>query len=490
MQQAKSSYNPLDGIDWGTKVAGDNTIEVYFAPKGTVVDGYYTSEGMNAYEIEQFTRAFKTFESIANLHFVRVYSKAAADFVLGLDADREMGKDDLGYMNPPGTSHEGHAMFNGRAWDRTPGGDLEKGGYSYVTIVHELLHGLGFAHPHDKGGSSSRFPGVTSAFGDYGPAWLNQGVFTIMTYNSGFQKGPVGTSAEKRGFEHFGYEAGPMALDIALLQEKYGANMSYHSGNNTYHLPDANRIGTFYVSIWDTGGNDKIDYAGSRDSTIDLRPATLGYERGGGGYISGAKGIAGGFTIAAGVVIENAKSAGGNDTLIGNGANNRLVAGAGSDKVRGAAGDDEIRGGRGADHLFGGNGDDHVLAGAGADKMKGGSGNDHLVGNAGADTIFGGGGNDRIQGGGGNDTLNGGDGADTFVFSHGTGHDRVEDFSTAEDKLHFDISLFGGRALTARQIAHLAEDTHDGILWSFDDGSSVLLVGQHDLTGLADAILV
>jgi hypothetical protein len=42
------------------------------------------------------------------------------------------------------------------------------GGFDYITLIHELGHGLGLAHPHDNGGYSSVFPGVTSSFGDYG----------------------------------------------------------------------------------------------------------------------------------------------------------------------------------------------------------------------------------------------------------------------------------------------------------------------------------
>ena len=57
----------------------------------------------------------------------------------------------------------------------------------------------------------------------------------------------------------------------------------------------------------------------------------------------------GGFTIAAGVIIENATGGGGNDTLIGNAARNVL---------QGREGDDQINGYFGADRLIGGAGKD------------------------------------------------------------------------------------------------------------------------------------
>ena len=55
------------------------------------------------------------------------------------------------------------------------------------------MHGLGLAHPHDNGGGSLIFPGVTDAFGSYGDYNLNQEIYTIMSYNAGFpeQFGPT-----------------------------------------------------------------------------------------------------------------------------------------------------------------------------------------------------------------------------------------------------------------------------------------------------------
>ena len=60
----------------------------------------------------------------------------------------------------------------------------------------------------------------------------------------------------------------------------------------------------------------------ARPVTIDLRPATLLVGPGGGGFISYVHGIFGGFTIANGVMIENALSGSGNDVVIGNSAAN------------------------------------------------------------------------------------------------------------------------------------------------------------------------
>src|SRR6185295_9598406 len=103
-----------------------------------------------------------------------------------------------------------------------------------------------------------------------------------------------------------------------------------------------------------------IDYSGTRDAHIDLRPATLQYENGGGGWVSYAYGIYGGFTIANGVTIENATGGDGNDVLIGNDAANVL---------QGAGGTDQAIGGKGNDIYFVGQAGDVVteLTGEGSD---------------------------------------------------------------------------------------------------------------------------
>jgi serralysin len=62
---------------------------------------------------------------------------------------------------------------------------------------------------------------VHTSFRDYGVSGLNQGIFSTMSYNTGYQTTPSLSYLR-------GNEAGPMALDIAALQALYGKNKPSH----------------------------------------------------------------------------------------------------------------------------------------------------------------------------------------------------------------------------------------------------------------------
>ncbi|MAM63332.1 M10 family metallopeptidase C-terminal domain-containing protein [Maritimibacter sp. UBA3975] len=500
---------PAEALLWGSQVA-DTDIAVHFAGAGTLVDGI-TSEGWTPYEIDRAMAAFARIEAVTNVTFSRTASASAADFTIGLDTDELEAFRVLGYFSPPGAPGAGTGTMNGAQWDRLPGGDLERGGAGFVVFTHEMLHGLGLAHPHDTGGTSTQMRGVTYAFGDFGSAALNQGLYTTMSYNSGWNAGDVGTYGALSG--DWGYEAGPMALDIAALQALYGANLSTRTGDDTYLLPELNAVGTAWEAIWDASGTDTIAYDGWRDAVIDLRAATLDYGPGGGGHLSAARAIAGGFTIAQGVVIENARTSGGNDLLIGNAADNTLFSGRGNDTAFGGDGADRITAHRGRDQIFGGTGDDWVSGGRGNDTLKGnagddmlmaGRGNDTIHGQAGDDTIMGrkgrdsirggdgddtisaGPGNDMVYGGQGDDTVTLGFGQDTFVFRMGDGQDTLTDFLPARDSLRLDQDLLAGQPLDT--VLATATQQGNALALTFASGESLLFLGITDADRLADAI--
>ena len=447
-----------NAIDWGTAITPvGGVITYYFLGSGEMDPDGDSSFGFSTYEKARFREAFDVYESFLDVTFVEVGSQAAADINL---STYSANSSDLGMMYPPGEGGAlegyGYFNFNGTGWDDAPGGALEQGGFGFVTIVHELGHGFGLAHPHDNGGGSVLFPGVDEEFGDYGSFQLNQGVYTTMTYNDGWQS-KMGDPPSL----NYGHQGMPMAIDIAVLQAKYGANMSYRTGNDTYVVPDSNGKGTFYQAIWDAGGTDEIVYNGGRDVEIDLRAATLLVEPGGGGFVSYAKGIHGGFTIANGVVIENASGGSGNDSLHGNAADNRILGNAGKDDLFGNGGNDFLSGGNGKDFIEGNQGDDVLLGG----KRK--------------DTLEGNNGDDQLDGGKGFDILLGGSGADAFVFSSklkSSKRDKIKDFGEGVDAIWLSQSIFkkiGGTGMLEAKYfknGNEAKDGNDHIIYSKKKG--------------------
>jgi hypothetical protein len=163
-----------------------------------------------------------------------------------------------------------------------------------------------------------------------------------------------------------------MAFDIEAVQSLYGINKVDRHAGNTHYVLGAHK---YFEAIYDQGGvRDVIEYGGRKGVVIDLRAATLSHEKqsfedrpywAGGHpsyvrgdnsglmpgpvYFGGIDNGKGGFTIARGVVIENAKSSSGNDLLVGNSAANLLDAGAGNDTLRSMGGSDTLVGGSGSD---------------------------------------------------------------------------------------------------------------------------------------------
>ncbi|MBA3527520.1 MAG: hypothetical protein H0T82_11480, partial [Sphingomonas sp.] len=247
-----ANANPLDSIDWGTRLPS-NTVTVYFATAGETFAGV-TSLGWTAYEIEQAMEALQTFADVSNLTFLITNNAAAATFrLVTTQTDQPVG-----YFYAPGTINAGVGLFETDYVGWNTAGGLEPGGSGFAWLIHEFGHGLGLAHPHDNGGDSQTMLGVHSSQGSYGVFDLNQGVYTTMSYNLGWAMHPDGSSS---GSLTFGRQAGPGALDIALIQEKYGASV-HNAGDTIYTLPTTNAAGTFWSVIWDTGGTDTIVHSG------------------------------------------------------------------------------------------------------------------------------------------------------------------------------------------------------------------------------------
>jgi len=467
---------PNTGVTYNAQfdISGKNVITYYFAKTGDVfIDENPTTpgatdtmiaKGFEQWEKDAFRIALDEYEKVTDNVYIEVFSREEADFkFVTYNGTPGVGASLLGRMSPPNEENEGQMEINAGDVRWTQEG-VSQGGFYFPTLLHELGHGHGLAHPHDNGGRSSVMPGADGGTGGigggYGDWGLSQQIFTVMSYNDGWNEDapygarPVGHGGPRSGgitgteVDHYGWVGTLTALDIAVLQDKYGVNEEWATGNDVYTIADENGPGKFYSCIWDAAGTDEIRYVGARDAYIDLRAATLKYEEGGGGWVSYALGAWTGFTIANGVTIENGSGGDGADTLVGNDAANAL---------NGNAGDDEIIGGAGNDTLNGGAGDDTLIGGAGADTFNGGDGvdtatyadatsavtaylsnagnaagaatgdrfnqvenligsnhADKLFGSSVANAIWGGAGNDIIDGHGGDDALYGGEGADNL----------------------------------------------------------------------------
>ncbi|MBT6536613.1 MAG: matrixin family metalloprotease, partial [Rhodospirillaceae bacterium] len=305
--EATTSYTSseyVNGILWGYGGGVSSTL----ASKWSTASLTYSFSGSwSAAEQAAATNALGYFSSVSNLTFSA--GGGASDLTFN---KYHVNDGSLGYAYPPdsywGTSNTGQINYNtyySQYWNTS---DLQVGGVMFTTVVHELGHALGLGHPHDN---AYLFPGVSS-WSDTGDNGLNRNLHTVMSYND------VGSFYSPDGLESYGFQT-LGAFDIAAIQHLYGAS-SRNNGDDVYEIPTSNAAGTFYEAIWDTGGTDTISYAGSDTVTIDLHAATLDAADGrlAGGGISKPTGIYGGFTIANGVVIENAIAGSGDDIVRGN----------------------------------------------------------------------------------------------------------------------------------------------------------------------------
>ncbi|ANK84405.1 M10 family metallopeptidase [Rhizobium sp. N731] len=315
------------------------------------------------------------------------------------------------------------------------------GNYAGHALAHELGHALGLKHAHEQGIV------VPSAYDSL--------EYTIMTYHT-----YVGDDLSGYKYEHDGAPQTFMMLDIAALQEMYGADYTTNSGDTVYKwnpnqgityvngvaaiTPAANRI---FATIWDGGGTDTYDLSAyTTGLKIDLRAGGYSvFSQGQLSYLGGGpnNGYARGNIFNAllyegntASLIENVKAGSGNDSIAGNEADNTLWGNAGNDTLNGLSGNDTLIGGTGNDTYIVDNLADVVTEALneGTDLIKTalssyaltsianvenltfiGTGAFSGTGNGLANTITGGAGNDLLDGGAGNDTLIGGAGNDLYV---------------------------------------------------------------------------
>ena len=360
------------------------------------------------------------------------------------------GRGRFQYTTWPEFDYDGFVLFNTNRDMSAP--------QQFNLILHEIGHAFSLKHPGNYDVNPANAPP-----GPYLSVEEDNYRFTVMSYSPNPQ-----LTLEPDTL---------MLYDIAALQERWGANMTTATGDDSYGL---RTDGNLYV-IWDAGGSDWIDLA--------TRPDPVALRLGEGQFttVGGADRIAVGY----GVAIEHGRGGSGSDQILGNALANRLEGGLGHDTLQGGAGDDTLDGGAGNDRAEGGEGTDRfvltgvtraqasasqgadglVLIGSalgqdslfgieeivfddgtvsvaellglsipgevvtgtdGADTLSGtgdddtitgGDGDDLIAASSGQDTVAGGAGDDLIGGGPGSDTIAGEDGHDTI--GAGQGNDQA-----------------------------------------------------------------
>jgi serralysin len=306
--------------DWTQSSPANNKLTYYFGGQMNVDDSNYPAgvsylngspvqlEDWTSVEKDAMRVGINLWTSMIGMPTEEVFNVSDANLKLYITAEN------VGYLGAQFGPHSGSYQGTG-IYVRIPGNywtdSLAPGGFGFITIIHELGHAMGCAHPHDTGGGSTVFPGVTSS-SDKGDNQLNQNTYTVMSYidtNSGINPNTP---------QSYGFCKGPMAFDVATMNYLYGLSSSYEVGNNTYEITGGTEKGIDgYKCIYDVGGEDLVIYNGTQAITIDLRPATIQNETGGGGFISKIddSSIYSGLTIAQGVTIENVTSGSENDTI-------------------------------------------------------------------------------------------------------------------------------------------------------------------------------
>lgn len=303
------------------------------------------------------------------------------------------------------------------------------GNYGFSTYMHEIGHAIGLNHMGNYNGNPP--PG-----GWKPSSWQDSSVYSIMSY--------FGPSNPEGGFGQVAWAdwvirdpkteispQTPMLNDVMAIQSIYGAATTrsedtvygFHTniGGRLAEIYDFNQNAHPVLCIYDSAGIDTLDLSGFvSNSVVDLV--------GGDHHFSSCNNMTSNIQIARNVVIENASTGMGHDTLIGNTVANFLSGGDGSDLLQGAEGNDELLGGRNGDELHGGTGDDVLRGANGLDNLYGGVGNDVLLGALGTDT------------------LTGGVGSDVFRFTSALDGliniDTITDYELGIDKIQLSASIF------------------------------------------------
>ena len=532
----------LDNTEKWAGVGSAITINYAF-DSGSGVDGLTgdalsNSLAFSSQQIADITQLLAKFGQYANITLVAVSDKASADVVFYLDdlTSVNMSADTVGYAYAGGDVHLSSNYYSDDdAFSKVEGA---------TTVLHEMMHSLGFEHPFEVIEDSNNSVVLDAA--------EDQNSYTLMSY----------TATDVVGLNDL------RVFDLAALQYNYGVNASERSGNDVYTFAQFNAgssDGSVYV--WDGAGVDTFDAStAAAGVTVDLTPGSWNYIGEKSQYfisdgtqtvsyqslfnLSATDKVVDGWDDATNTAIysttteqtvytsgqsfigyhtqlENLVGSAYNDHLTGNAADNLIEGGAGNDTINGGLGNDSLDGGSGTDYLAGGAGDDAYYVdstqdtvveqtGEGTDTVYSsvdftlgsyvenltllgntvinGSGNDLanvLTGNTAANTLNGGAGNDTLIGGLGSDTLTGGSGQDHFVFDTALNGDvdTITDFSVGSDHLVLSSAIFGQLDLSDSSLLVFGDAQEQASSRFVYDSSNQTLAYDADGSGSAASVV-
>ena len=419
MPSAAESYAQLSGYQWG-QTGQPYTLTYSFPTSAAEYGSRYGSEtsgtvsALNATQQAMAVAAMQTWANVANITLVPVAQNGEIRFAFTTGGFTANGGTIAHAYYPSGGSRAGDIWLNGYLKSDTDyfGGSPSPTSAGMQTLIHEFGHALGLEHPFSSSGNF------------YAPE-ISTVKYTTMSYSDyAGHYDPITGSFSGGGATV--NPSTPMLYDIAAIQYLYGANYSYHAGNDTYTFSQG---GTYYQTIWDGGGTDTIQFTGTSAVEIDLREGEFSQLGNPISYGSAYAAQADTVAIAYGVTIENATGGSGNDTLYGNNADNTLDGGAGNDTLSGFGGNDT--------YLVGSAGDSVIeAANAGIDTVRSsltwtlglnvenlvltGSAQLNATGNELANSLSGNSANNVLSGLAGNDVLIGG--ANTLALAIGTAY--------------------------------------------------------------------
>ena len=324
-----------------------------------------TGEAANGNAPENFTSltdeareavglAFETIEAFTNINFVEVADSStnALGQVGGIWRFGNYGAQSNAAAfaffpsnNPSGGDIYFNRFFLGTVTDRADDGTvlaaddptLTPGSPAFTTLLHEMMHALGYSHVFEAGQGTTILPEDTRT-----------DLFSVLSTFTGVRDDGL-------------FPTTPQLYDIEAIQRIYGANFAQNAGDDVYNLATLSFTGGsgFAESLWDGGGNDTLSLEGSNPSlgfgfanVIDLRA----------GGFSTINGIQDSVSLPLQSEFENAIGSDLTDTLIGNHFDNSINGGLGNDLIDGQAGDDFLVGGAGNDRFIFGvaDGDDVI----------------------------------------------------------------------------------------------------------------------------------